>query len=119
MNEPKKTGWPGFKYVPVPEIVHRRTMRTLRTARRDLQRFFETSSYPDFAARLAAICANPRNGGEHKLRLFEALQNDYIAEVRKRQGSVAVPSPVADGVAEAEASELPDTGGEGVEVGVP
>jgi hypothetical protein len=126
MSEPKKTGWPGFGYFQIPEVLHRKTMRTLRTARRDLQRFFESRGYPEFAMRLAAIRANPRNNGERKRQLFEVLQNDYITEVRKRQtllradeSAVAVPSPVAAELAEASVAELPDESDAGIEVGVP
>ncbi len=130
MTQPKVTGWPGFGYFQIPEVLHRKTTRTLRTARLNLQRFFETSGYPEFAARLAAIRANPRNNGERKRVLFEALQNDYIAEVRRRNTPVApaasemstpvaVPAPVTVGVAEAPVAELPDEGDTGIEVGVP
>lgn len=111
MEKVKLSGWPGFKYVPIPEIVGLKTMRTLRTARRDLQRFFETSGYPEFAMRLAAIRANPRNNGERKRILFEALQNDYIAEVRKRNSpaAVAIPPTTDTGpVAETEVAVLPE-----------
>jgi hypothetical protein len=112
MTDTKLAGWPGFKYVPVPEIVGRKTMRSLRTMRRNLQRYFESSGWPEFAARLAAIRANPRNNGERKRILFEALQNDYIAEVRKRMSAAAPPAadPAVVPVAEAAPEVLPESG---------
>lgn len=94
MTAAKLTGWPGFKYKPVPEIQYKLAARQLRVARNNIRRLLETmgTKYIDLAERLRVLRKNPRLNTAQKRNQFQKVLDEYAVRITEGQ----TPRPAAE-----------------------